>query len=110
MEGMAGVGKTSLALHIAHRCLAEERTDVPVLFANLRGSTPQGPPADPTAVLETFLRLLGVSGDRIPYGLDARTALYRQLLAETGALIVLDDAASTDSCGLSCPGSTDAAR
>ena len=104
LEGMAGVGKTSLALHIAHRYLAEERTDVPVLFANLRGSAPQGPPADPAAVLETFLRLLGVTGDRIPYGPDARAALYRQLLAETGALIVLDDAASTEQLRPLLPG------
>jgi DNA polymerase III delta prime subunit len=96
LEGMPGVGKTSLALHIAHRLLAEERTDAPILFANLRGSAPQGPPADPAAVLETFLRLLGTTGDRIPYDLDARAALYRQLLAGTGALIVLDDAADAE--------------
>ncbi|MFJ9155019.1 NB-ARC domain-containing protein [Streptomyces sp. NPDC102270] len=96
LEGMPGVGKTSLALHLAHRLLAEERTDTPVLFANLRGSAPQGPPADPAAVLETFLRLLGTTGDRIPFGLDARAALYRHLLAGTGALIVLDDAADAE--------------
>ncbi|MFK4101030.1 NB-ARC domain-containing protein [Streptomyces sp. NPDC019531] len=96
LEGMPGVGKTSLALHVAHQLLVEERTDAPVLFVNLRGSAPQGPPADPAAVLETFLRLLGVPGDRIPYGLDARAARYRQLLAGTGALIVLDDATDTE--------------
>lgn len=96
LEGMPGAGKTSLALHIAHRLLAEERTGAPVLFANLRGSAAQGPPADPAAVLETFLRLLGTTGDRIPYDLDTRTALYRQLLAGTGALIVLDDAADDE--------------
>ncbi|GHF33624.1 hypothetical protein E5082_30805 [Streptomyces griseoluteus] len=96
LEGMAGVGKTSFALHIAHRVLAGERTDIPVLFANLRGSAAQGPGADPAAVLETFLRLLGITGDRIPYDLDARTALYRQLLAGRSALIVLDDAADAE--------------
>ncbi|MGX1274684.1 NB-ARC domain-containing protein [Streptomyces phaeoluteigriseus] len=96
LEGMPGVGKTSLALHIAHQLLAKERTCAPVLFANLRGSAPQGPPARPAAVLETFLRLLGATGDRIPYDLDARASLYRQLLAGTGALIVLDDAADAE--------------
>ncbi|MEV8547923.1 NB-ARC domain-containing protein [Streptomyces sp. NPDC051572] len=104
LEGMPGVGKTSLALHIAHRLLAEDGTDTPVLFANLRGSTPLGPPADPAAVLETFLRLLGITGDRIPYGLHARAALYRQLLAGTGALIVLDDAADTEQLHPLLPG------
>ncbi|MFJ9012761.1 NB-ARC domain-containing protein [Streptomyces canus] len=93
LEGMPGAGKTSLALHLAHRLLATERPTAPVLFANLRGSAPGGPAADPAAVLETFLRLLGTTGDRIPYDLDTRAALYRQQLAGTGALIVLDDAA-----------------
>ncbi len=104
LEGMAGVGKTSLALHIAHRLLAENHTDTPVLFANLRGSVPHGPPADPAAVLETFLRLLGATGDRIPYDLDARAALYRQLLARADALIVLDDAADAEQVRPLLPG------
>lgn len=104
LEGMPGVGKTSLALHIAHQLLAKQRTGAPVLFAHLRGSAPQGPPADPAAVLEIFLRLLGATGDRIPYDLDARAALYRQLLAGTGALIVLDDAADAEQLRPLLPG------
>jgi hypothetical protein len=104
LEGMAGVGKSSLALHVAHRLLADERTGVPVLFANLRGSAPQDPPADPAAVLETFLRLLGVTGERIPYSLGARAALVRQQLAGKGALIVLDDAADAGQVRALLPG------
>ncbi|MFB0619241.1 NB-ARC domain-containing protein [Streptomyces sp. AGS-58] len=92
LEGAAGTGKTSLALHVAHRLSPRRRADAPVLFANLRGFAPDGPAADPAAVLETFLRLLGVTGDRIPHGAAARAALYRQLLTGTGALVVLDDA------------------
>ncbi|WP_405814231.1 NB-ARC domain-containing protein [Streptomyces sp. NBC_01390] len=107
LEGMAGVGKTSLALHVAHQLLAEEGADVPVLFANLRGFAPEGPPADPAALLETFLRLLGVTGDRIPYGLDGRAVLYRQLLAGTGALVVLDDAADAEQLRTLLPGARD---
>ncbi|WP_051814760.1 NB-ARC domain-containing protein [Streptomyces iakyrus] len=104
LEGMPGVGKTSVAVHIAHQLLAKERTGAPVLFANLRGSAPQDPPADPAAVLETFLRLLGATGDRIPYDLDARAALYRQRLAGTGALVVLDDAADAEQLRPLVPG------
>ncbi|MFJ7150318.1 NB-ARC domain-containing protein [Streptomyces sp. NPDC100445] len=92
LEGAAGIGKTALALHVAHRLAARERAETPVLFADLRGFAPNGPAADTAAVLETFLRLLGVTGDRIPHGVDARAALYRRLLAGTGATVVLDDA------------------
>lgn len=96
LEGAAGVGKTSLAVHVARRVAARSPAGAPVLFARLRGFAPTGPAADPAAVLETFLRLLGVTGDRIPYGVTARAALYRQLLAGSGALVVLDDAADAE--------------
>ncbi len=104
LEGMAGAGKTALALHLAHRSLAGEHPDTPVLFANLRGSAAGEPPADPAAVLETFLRLLGITGDRIPYDLRGRTALYRQLLVDTRALIVLDDVADREQLRPLLPG------
>ncbi|MET9428735.1 hypothetical protein [Streptomyces sp. NPDC003036] len=92
LEGMAGTGKTALALTVAHRLRAESGPDTPVLFARLRGAAPDEPAVDPSAVLECFLRLLGVTGERIPYDLDARVQLYRQSLAGTGTLVVLDDA------------------
>ncbi|MFF3068974.1 NB-ARC domain-containing protein [Kitasatospora sp. NPDC057904] len=93
LEGQAGIGKTSLAVDLARRT----RTARPVLFADLRGSAVGGaPPADPRAVLESFLRILGVAGERIPHGLDARVRLYRQLLGASAPLVVLDDAADAD--------------
>ncbi|MEU2435646.1 NB-ARC domain-containing protein [Streptomyces rubradiris] len=104
LEGAAGVGKTSLALDVARRVAARNSAGAPVLFARLRGFAPTGPAADPAAVLETFLRLLGVTGDRIPYGVTARAALYRQLLAGTGALVVLDDAADAEQVRPLLPG------
>lgn len=104
LEGTAGVGKTSLALHVARRIAARSSTGAPVLFARLRGSAPTGPAADPAAVLETFLRLLGVTGDRIPHGVTARAALYRQLLRGTSALVVLDDAADAEQVRPLLPG------
>ena len=93
IEGMAGVGKTQLAVHAAHRLLRQEPFEH-VLFVNLRGfhPDPAQPPAHPAAVLDGFLRLLGVPGQAIPHGLDALTAAYRDRLAGSRALVVLDNA------------------
>jgi tetratricopeptide (TPR) repeat protein len=97
IEGMAGVGKTQLAVHAGH-LLAREQPFDHVLFVDLRGFHPDPgqPPADPAAVLDAFLRLLGVPGQQIPHGLAGRVALYRRLLAGRRALVVLDNAASED--------------
>ncbi|MFI5937752.1 tetratricopeptide repeat protein [Actinoplanes sp. NPDC051494] len=97
IEGMAGVGKTQLAIHAGH-LLHREEPFARVLFVNLRGFHPEPdqPPADPAAVLDEFLRLLGVPGHQIPHGLDARAAAYRSRLAGLRALVVLDNAAGLD--------------
>ncbi|MFI8962388.1 NB-ARC domain-containing protein [Streptomyces sp. NPDC053493] len=95
-EGMAGTGKTALAVAVAHRLRTKGRSERPVLFAHLRGAGAGEPPVDPSAVLECFLRLLGVAGERIPHSLDARVQLYRQTLAGTSTLVVLDDAADEE--------------
>ncbi|GIF02098.1 tetratricopeptide repeat protein [Paractinoplanes rishiriensis] len=100
IEGMAGVGKTQLAVHaghLLHRAEPFER----VLFVNLRGfhPDPAQPPADPGAVLDGFLRLLGVTGQQVPHDLDERSALYRRLLAGTRTLVLLDNAAGAEQVG-----------
>ena len=97
IEGMAGVGKTQLAIRAAH-LNADEAAFDRVLFVDLRGfhPDPSQPPADPGAVLDGFLRLLGVSGRQIPHDVEARTAAYRARLAGTRALVVLDNAAGAD--------------
>ena len=97
VAGMAGVGKTQLAVHAGHLFAREKPLDR-VLFVNLRGfhSDPARPPADPAAVLDGFLRLLGVPGQQIPHDLPARTAAYRGRLVGTHTLIVLDNAADAD--------------
>jgi len=100
IEGMAGAGKTQLAVHAGHRLLRQQTFDH-VLFANLRGfhPDPAQPPVDPAAVLDSFLRLLRVPGQRIPHDLPGRTALFRRLLAGTRTLVVLDNAADADHVG-----------
>jgi tetratricopeptide (TPR) repeat protein len=97
IAGMAGVGKTQLAVHAGH-LLAQDGPFDRVLFVNLRGfhPDPAQPPADPGAVLEGFLRLLGVPGTQIPHDLPARTAAYRHRLAGTHTLVVLDNAVNED--------------
>lgn len=65
IEGMPGVGKTRFAVHAAHT-LARDRFDQLQLWANLHGFDPSQRVADPTEVLEGFLRSLGVPGSDIP--------------------------------------------
>ena len=105
IAGMAGVGKTQLAVHAGHR-LVQDKVVERVLFVNLRGfhPDPAQPPADPAAVLDGFLRLLGVPGQQIPHDLSARASLYRDRLAGTRTLVVLDNAADAGQVRSLLPG------
>jgi len=91
IDGMAGVGKTALAVHAAHRL--GERFPDGQLFIDLRGHTQGHPPRAPAEALDWLLRALAVPPQRIPLDADERAALYRQRLAGTRTLIVLDNAA-----------------
>ena len=92
VSGMAGVGKTAIAVHGARR-LAERFPDAQ-LYLDLRGHSPIGEPLDPDTALATLLRLLGAPAETIPLELESRSALWRTMLAERRAVIVLDDAVS----------------
>ncbi|MFD0689170.1 tetratricopeptide repeat protein [Actinomadura fibrosa] len=94
IDGMAGIGKTALAVHAAHR-LADRFTDG-CLFLDLHGYTQSVAPLSPAEALERLLRALGVPGRRIPGGVDERAALYRGRLAGSRTLIVLDNAAGAE--------------
>ncbi|MFQ6398592.1 BTAD domain-containing putative transcriptional regulator [Nocardia sp. KC 131] len=91
--GMGGVGKTKLAVQMAHGLLAEGRYRDIQLHVDLHGYASL-PAAEPAVVLGSFLRLLGVSSDRMPASLDERSALYRDRLYNKHALVLLDNAAS----------------
>jgi tetratricopeptide (TPR) repeat protein len=96
IEGMAGVGKTRLAVHAAHQLVNRGRYADIQLWADLRGFDPAGPPVEPAAVLDRFLRLLGVPATHIPAALDDRAALYRDRLAGRHSLVLLDNVAGEE--------------
>ncbi|WP_188190368.1 ATP-binding protein [Nonomuraea sp. SYSU D8015] len=103
IDGMAGIGKTALAVHAAHRVAA--RFPDGQLFVDLHGHTQGAAPVAPDDVLARMLGALGVSGNRIPRDLDERAALYRTLLAGRRVLIVLDNAADESQVRPLLPGS-----
>jgi DNA-binding SARP family transcriptional activator len=92
IDGMAGVGKTALAVHAAHR-MSDQFPDAQ-LFVDLHGHSPDREPLQPQAALEILLRSLGVPGAQIPAAADERAAAWRAALAGRRPLVVLDNAAS----------------
>jgi DNA-binding SARP family transcriptional activator/tetratricopeptide (TPR) repeat protein len=90
IAGKAGVGKTALAVRVAHR-LRPQYPDGQ-LYVNLRGTEDQA--LDPTDVLAGFLRALGVERGVIAEELEERVRQYRSRLADRRMLVVLDNAAS----------------
>jgi tetratricopeptide (TPR) repeat protein len=93
LAGMGGIGKTALALQWAHE-IAERFPDGQ-LHVNLHGFDPQTQ-VDPAIALYGFIQALGVPSSGIPSELEARTALYRSLVAGRRLLVVLDNARSAE--------------
>jgi hypothetical protein len=91
VDGMAGVGKTAFAVHLAHQ-LAPHFPDGQ-LFADLQGFAQPRPAVRPAAVLGILLRSLGVPGPELPAGTGARASLFRGLTRHRRMLLVLDDVA-----------------
>nr|WP_281388826.1 tetratricopeptide repeat protein [Nocardiopsis algeriensis] len=88
VSGPPGVGKSALALHWAHRM--RDRFPDGDLYAHMHSHAP-GPRVEAAQVLDSFLRALGVSGDRIPLDLDGRASLFRSQLDGRNVLVVMDD-------------------
>jgi DNA-binding SARP family transcriptional activator len=90
IDGMAGIGKTTFAIHWAHR-VAKHFQDGQ-LYLDLRGFDSSGLATAPADALYALLCSLGVPAGHIPDGLDARAGLYRSVLAGKRVLVVLDNA------------------
>ncbi|MGW4469998.1 BTAD domain-containing putative transcriptional regulator [Nonomuraea sp. NPDC004354] len=101
VSGIGGVGKTTLAVRLAHAL----RQDYPdgQLYVDLRGADPA--PLDPSSVLASFLHALGVGDERIPEGVQERSALFRSLLSDRRMLLVLDNARAAAQVTPLIPGS-----
>jgi DNA-binding SARP family transcriptional activator/Tfp pilus assembly protein PilF len=106
VSGTAGVGKTALAIHWAHRNL--DRFPDGQLYVNLRGYDPNQP-VTAAGALTTLLTALGVTGGDIPLDVDARAARYRTELAGQRLLLVLDNASSVEQVRPLLPGSASCA-
>ena len=103
VSGTPGVGKTTLAVHWA-RQVADRFADGQ-LYVNLRGFDHAGSILSPDDALRGFLEALGVRAERIPVGTQARSALYRSLLADRCVLVVLDNARDAEQVRPLLPGS-----
>ena len=102
ITGTAGVGKTTLAVHWAHR--VRDRFPDGQLYVNLRGFDPAGPAMEPTQAIRALLDVFAVPPDQYPVDLDAQAALYRTILADRQVLIVLDNARDADQVRPLLPG------
>ncbi|MGW0825850.1 AfsR/SARP family transcriptional regulator [Streptomyces sp. NPDC002845] len=102
VSGTAGVGKTALAVHWAHR--TRHRFPDGQLYVNLRGYDPDHP-MPPGDALTRFLTVLGVPGDEIPLDADDRASRYRTETADRRMLVVLDNALSEEQVRPLLPGS-----
>ncbi|WP_053714281.1 tetratricopeptide repeat protein [Saccharothrix sp. NRRL B-16348] len=98
VAGLAGVGKTTLAVRAASRFAGG------VLFIDLRGYSDS--PVQPAEALSVFLHALGVPGEHVPADPAARANLYRSVLADRAepVLVVADNASSADQVRPLLPG------
>ena len=102
IDGMAGVGKTTLAVHAAHR-LAPSFPDGQ-FFLPLHAHTPGQRPVDPADALASLLTTAGVTAQQIPPGLEARAGRWRDHVAGKKILLLLDDAAGHEQVRPLLPG------
>ncbi|HEY7145868.1 MAG TPA: tetratricopeptide repeat protein [Streptosporangiaceae bacterium] len=95
VAGLAGVGKTALAIRAGHAARRAGWFPGGILFIDLHGYDPA--PVQPGQALDALLRALGVAGEHVPPGVEERTGLYRSALAGiSGPVLVIADNASSE--------------
>jgi DNA-binding SARP family transcriptional activator/tetratricopeptide (TPR) repeat protein len=104
ISGMPGVGKSTFAVHAAHRL---SKRYPHVFYLSLQAHHPVEEPVDPLSGLGILLRTLGVPPERIPGTVAERATLWRTRLAGRRALVVLDDAHDAEQIAPLLPGSGD---
>jgi DNA-binding SARP family transcriptional activator len=102
IDGLPGIGKTTLAIHLAHQ-LADAYPDGQ-LYLDLQGFDPEQSVLHPAEALQGFLNALGVPDADIPVSHHARSGLYRSVLAGRRVLVVLDNAHSVEQVRPLLPG------
>ncbi|MFI6102231.1 BTAD domain-containing putative transcriptional regulator [Lentzea sp. NPDC051213] len=101
ISGPPGVGKTTLAVHVAHRW--REKFPDGQLYVNLQGFAAD-PPLSPSTALTRFLGALGFGRDRVPDDVEEQSALLRSALTGRRMVLVLDNAADADQVRPLLPG------
>jgi tetratricopeptide (TPR) repeat protein len=102
ITGMPGAGKTALAIHAAH-LLAAQFPDRQ-FFADLHGHTPGREPVTPLDGLAGLLAAIGVDPRCVPPDVAGRSALWRDRMTGQRAVVVLDNAASSEQVAPLLPG------
>ncbi|WP_225827391.1 ATP-binding protein [Streptomyces naphthomycinicus] len=93
VSGLGGIGKTALAVQVAYAAREAGWFPGGVLFVDLHGY--DDVPVTAEQALQSLLRALGVEPEHIPATADERAALYRSVLAEREAVLILADNASS---------------
>jgi transcriptional regulator with XRE-family HTH domain len=104
IDGLAGIGKTALAVHVGH--LLASRFPDGQLCLDLRGFDLRQPPVPPSAAIGYFLHALGMD-QRLPAIADKLTAMFRTAMAGRRMLVILDNAASTEQVSALLPGASE---
>jgi DNA-binding SARP family transcriptional activator/Flp pilus assembly protein TadD len=102
IAGTAGVGKTALAVHWAHR--VRDKFPDGQLYVNLRGFDAGGSVMSPAEAVRAFLDALRMPPEQVPASLEAQVGLYRSLLADKRMLLVLDNARDAEQVRPLLPG------